>query len=550
MIGRQGELAQLEAALDALARTRSGRTVVIEGEPGIGKSQLAEAVLVAARSQRVRILLEQAAILEARHAVLAEPEGAVRIRQVRRSRMLGEANYGLGEPTRALPYLQAALTLVAHTPPRGAIGLAAGSARQLLRLAAHELHVTHAIRSEPENSLLVELCEVYWLYSLIAFIDNKALMAIYTGCWFVVLAEQAGQPVQRVKASAGAHILFTVLFLPGLAAFYKARVDLLAAQPEAMGARGYAESVLATTATGQAQWQEGFRRLAASIAFYRQFQEWRTWGEATVTLGLAHYFLGQLALATTVFEELATEDAERGSLEHQAYGRNGLGMVALRQGRNAEALVQLERAAELLEQSNELGVAKQMNYGARAILYARLDRWEEARQMAGRVARATRLLPQTLHHGIDGLIGWAEVALQLQGQPPRRRGGLADTRRAVAALRRFALFYPMGRPAAWRYRGRLAWQEGKVRTALRAWRRSLAEARRLEMPYDEGMACVELGLHLPPADSCRHEHLVRAVAILSRLGARPDLERVIHEVRAGLSHRAALLPSSRTADPG
>jgi tetratricopeptide (TPR) repeat protein len=483
--------------------------------------------------REAREQLEQAAVLEARHPAPAEPKDAAILRQVRRERMLGEANIGLGEPTRALPYLRAALALVDHTPPRSALGLAVGIATQLLRLAAHELRGTPAARSEPENSLVVELAWVYRLYSRIALIDNDALITIYTGCWFTVLAEEAGQPVQRVLASAGANILFTVLFLPGIAAFYKARVDLLAAQPEVAVARGDIENMLASTAIGQAQWQEGFRRLSASIALCRQLQDWRTWGEVTVTLGLAHYFLGAFEPAQAVFQDLAAMGGARGLLEHQAYAHNGLGMVALRQGHDVAALAELERAAELLEQSNELRMAKQMNYGARAVLYARLGRWEEARQMAGRVARATGLLPQTLHHGIDGLIGWAEIALQAQERPSQGRGEPADARRAVAALRRFALFYPMGRPVAWRYRGRLAWAQGKAQTALRAWHRSLAEAQRLEMPYDEGLAHAELGLHLPPADPRRRQHLVRAIAILSRLGARPDLERVIIAVRVG-----------------
>ena len=53
------------------------------------------------------------------------------------------------------------------------------------------------------------------------------------------------------------------------------------------------------------------------------------------------------------------------------------------------------------------------------------------------------------------------------------------------------------------------------------------------MPYDAGLAHTELGLHLPPTDALRQEHLVRAIALLSHIGAQADLERVIRLVRVG-----------------
>lgn len=42
LVGREGELAAILAALDAVA-AGSGRLVVIAGEPGVGKTRLAQA---------------------------------------------------------------------------------------------------------------------------------------------------------------------------------------------------------------------------------------------------------------------------------------------------------------------------------------------------------------------------------------------------------------------------------------------------------------------------------------------------------------------------
>lgn len=51
------------------------------------------------------------------------------------------------------------------------------------------------------------------------------------------------------------------------------------------------------------------------------------------------------------------------------------------------------------------------------------------------------------------------------------------------------------------------------------------------MPYDEGLAHAEIGLHLPSTEPRRQEHLVRAIALFIRLEAGFDLERVLAAVR-------------------
>jgi len=62
--------------------------------------------------------------------------------------------------------------------------------------------------------------------------------------------------------------------------------------------------------------------------------------------------------------------------------------------------------------------------------------------------------------------------------------------------------------------------------AVRAWRRSLDTARRLDLPYDEAMAHLELGRHLrptqtTPGDWGRDEHLSRSRELFCALGTEP-----------------------------
>jgi hypothetical protein len=45
------------------------------------------------------------------------------------------------------------------------------------------------------------------------------------------------------------------------------------------------------------------------------------------------------------------------------------------------------------------------------------------------------------------------------------------------------------------------------------------------MQYDEGLASLEIGRHLPPEDNTRKDFITRGAAIFSQIGAEYDLER-------------------------
>jgi len=484
-------------------------------------------------------LLEQAEALDGAmnsdpRAIGAEGHPARLHRLVRRGRMLGEACFGLGEPTVARPYLRQALERAGQSLPASSAGQLFGSAVQLARQATRwPLSDREPLAGGTRDPLLDELVALYEIHARICFINNEAIPSLYLALTSLDLAEQNGQAMVRARAYAGANALFTALRLPRVAAHYRDRADALAMLPELEAIRGYLGMVQGMTEVGQARWGQGIAHLTEGITTSERRRDWRTWGDSVVMLGLAYYYLGQFARAEELFCQLEALGAQRGTLEATAYGRNGQGMVMLRQGRMEAAALQLEQAATLYAQTNDLQMGKFMNQGLRAALFARQGRWHEAEHLANEVAQATGLLPQLLHIGIDGLLGWAEVALQLLAQEPTSRARRHSAWSACVALRRYGQIFPIGRPAAWRFTGYLLLQQGRGAAALGAWRQSLETARHLAMPYDEGLAHAELGLHLPPTEPLRQEHLVRAITLLSHIDAQADLERVIRLARVG-----------------
>jgi hypothetical protein len=102
---------------------------------------------------------------------------------------------------------------------------------------------------------------------------------------------------------------------------------------------------------------------------------------------------------------------------------------------------------------------------------------------------------------------------------------LKSVRDSCRALHNFARAFPIGLPRAWIFQGLYDWHVGQTGKAQKAWQKGLAQAERLEMPYEEGLAHYEIGRHLPFDDPAQEKHLTRACEIFVRLDARHDLKR-------------------------
>jgi hypothetical protein len=135
----------------------------------------------------------------------------------------------------------------------------------------------------------------------------------------------------------------------------------------------------------------------------------------------------------------------------------------------------------------------------------------------------------------DGYTAVPQVYLALweAAESPLKDRAKSRVAGACRSLRRYARRFPIGEPRAWLYAGLRAWLAGRAPRARRAWRKSLAAAERLAMPYEEGLAHYELGRHLPVGDVARRKHLAYACKRFTQVGAAYDLQRVEAELQQG-----------------
>ncbi len=230
--------------------------------------------------------------------------------------------------------------------------------------------------------------------------------------------------------------------------------------------------------------------------------------------------------------------ALHGGARQRTSGASGLGVG--RSGDGDAAFGQIEQAARALNTALSLyasvsasALGETAIQGTLAVLCLRQGQSQLARQAAETTARLLAKTSFPFYSLIDGYTAVADVYLALweedlfpasttsQTQANSPMGALA--RPACRALHRFARIYPIGQPHAWLCQGLYDWLDGQPAQARNAWRKSLAHAERLAMPYDEGQAHYELGRHASGDE--RKPHLTRAAEIFERLGAAYDLER-------------------------
>jgi hypothetical protein len=127
----------------------------------------------------------------------------------------------------------------------------------------------------------------------------------------------------------------------------------------------------------------------------------------------------------------------------------------------------------------------------------------------------------TLHSVAEVFLSLWETSSNQPAEEQKQRAKLS--KQACRYLRKYAHVFPIGQPSSRLWQGLCDWLSGKQGKAWTSWRKSLASAERLGMPYELGLAHYEMGRH--SSGENHKKHLSQACEIFTRLGAKYDLER-------------------------
>lgn len=438
-------------------------------------------------------------------------------------RQLGEALLGLGHLAASREHLEKAAATLGYSAPTGRWRLAARLVGQILVQAGRQLLSWCWIwpRRLPREPLL-EAARAYERLMEIHYLAAETALLFHALLRTLNLAEAAGPSPELSRAYACACAVAGLIPLHSLARLYGKRAQQVAGEVGHVGAQAWALQMTSIHQLGIAEWAAAGAGLERAIDLFGQLGDHSHRGQCLAILAQQGYFQGQFERGARLWTEVYEAALRYDNALQQAWGLNGRAQSLLRLGAGDETAAHcLEGALDILKKDIDR-ISETTTHGLLA--EARLRLGDRAGALAEAEAGARLIAASGRPNGYYALEGYMSVAgvyLRLWEEGDTAMANSA--RQACADLWRFASVFRIGRPRAWLRQG-LAYQlAGRPWLARRAWDKARKEAIKLGMPYEEGLANLEIGRHLTPGDPQRTLHLDLACQIFSRLGALPDL---------------------------
>jgi serine/threonine protein kinase/tetratricopeptide (TPR) repeat protein len=457
----------------------------------------------------------------------------VPIGRARRERLLGLNALALGNVNGAFTHLTDAARIAGRPWPRSRLAL---FGRCLLALGQEIWRRwlpwgRVGLRAEgTERDLLLEAARAYERLMVVNFwitgdMPAVALCAVTN----VGLAEAAGGASAELAlgyATFGAMCAF--IPLDGVAQSYCRRaVDVARDRGDEIAETWVLMNVgmvhiLAGRWGAMRECLEKIRSTARRMGFNRR------WEEATAALATGCFLAGDFAEAARLDDEMAAS-IERADPQCKCWVSVRQAQIDLIRGDPAAAVAAAHEGERLCEQG--LGQPDWIfTLGSLALARLRAGDAAGARQAAERCAEWMSKGSTPVFYNAASYAALVEVYMalfQTAGDAADRRTLEGATRRALKRLGGLARAVAVAAPCALLWRGMAALHlDGRRDRACRLFQDSLERARALAMPYDEAMALAALGEHGRGDRDAAARHLAGAAAILERIGARHDLDRV------------------------
>jgi len=465
------------------------------------------------------------------------------LRRAKWERLLGDAYLGLGQFDQSRAHLEQALALLGQPMPATRGRLILSLLKEGLRQLWHRrrparvegrlpdeaaLPREHAVRLEAARILTV-LSNLYYFANETGLLLNSLLKALN-------LAEVVGPSPEVAQASSSMSVIAGLIQLHSLADTYANLAQDTAQALGQLSLQVYVLSRVSLYRTGVGRWQEAEADLNLTLEISERLGDHVSWIGGAAVLFLVNAYRGRIAANASLAAEVCTRARRIGNEAFEVWGLNMLASSHLLMGQFDEASDAIQRAVALVSEARSTDrVARLSTYGALARLHLyRGDLAQVERAIADLAPMVAGSSP-TAHGAFNGYDGLAETSLAvwaaetLAGErksASRLQELELKARQACQALRRYARVFPVARPRAWLRRGMYEWLAGKPDRAHQAWQKALAGARKLDMPYDQGLAHYAIGQHLKADDPARAQRLNRAADIFAGLGAAYDLARV------------------------
>lgn len=444
---------------------------------------------------------------------------------------LGEAYYALGKSGLSLDYVNRALVLMGRPPPRHVWQHMTSLLWGMLVQAFHRCFPALFVKQPgPQSPLLLDaaranerLCQIY-------YIENAKIQSMNAAVTALNLAEGAGASPELARSYANMSVTVSLVNAYSLSDMYERLALETGTAVGHVPSLAYANEVVGLYHAGAGHWQRAEARLAESIALAETIGDRRRWDEAAFLRAIAFHRHGRLPDARKCYNELYAIGRRRGIVQVQLWGLTGRLALSLAMGDDDEAYGLLD--ALLMEYGDRPDIVARadaiLGFGTMAQAHLRAGDVRRARLAAERVVRFIEQSETVSYYLLSGYHGLGETLTGLFELRPADRSSHEREMllTALSTFKSYALMYPTARPMAFIWRGVHASLEGRKARARHYFARSLAWARRLDMPYARAIAHREMA-RLDRADTpARRGHVQLARAFYTECGAVKDAERL------------------------
>jgi class 3 adenylate cyclase/tetratricopeptide (TPR) repeat protein len=461
---------------------------------------------------------------EALRLARSEPVKVSALRRAHWERQLAEAYYGLGDLPKSLEHLKRSINIMGWQTPEKGLELATSLLGEVIK------QIGFRIRPQPiddtklptylddtEQAKLLEGAIAFVRLGHIYYQMNQPVLLIFGTLHAINLAERSGlkSPI-LARCYTNMCITSGVLARHDWAIAYRDRAHATARDVNDLSSLSYALAGCAVYEVGAALWESASKSLDEAIEIDSRLGDMRHLIESTSILSLVRFHQGDFKHGLESVAQGLEPAIQRKDIIPQIWLHALRAEILLRKSEPAtmdDAITEYESTLQLLEQNIDQASDIRAS-GALAFAYWKNNEAPRALELAAATAKKTTSNP-TAPYSIEGYAGVAEVFLSAweRGDAQYR----SDAQKACQAMNKYTGIFPLGVPRARLYWGWFHWLDGKHQQALTDWRQCLADAEKLNLPYEQARALSFLGEHVESAGD-RKQFCERALGIFERLG--------------------------------
>lgn len=432
-------------------------------------------------------------LLEVDSLKLHPGKSASSIDRARWHAKIGEAYRGWGHFSDGMAALKEAVALYGEPLPDAPAGLIGKLLREVVRQTYTRARPARRIGAAPVERVprLKSEARANQFLAEMLFFDSKPLASLYTSVRMLNISERAGHSAELAEAYGAVSLLTGVIGLRSAADAYHARALDVARAVDQPAVLADVLRIDGLYRIGMGQFAQSERDLTQALEIADLLRDKRHVGDCRTLLAHIAYLRGEFDASSSQSAEIVALGRRDDNPTLLLWGLFLRASNELRLGNVDDALQLAEEATQHADQGARI-------YAAGTLALARWHNGDHAGAVS--LAHEVSALIQKSHRAPAaynvhaGYVACAEIALtNLTIQPSADR--MRAAQQACQHLKAYARSFPVGKPAASFYEGLLAFANDKTAQAQRLWRRSADEAKRLNMPYEQARALLELGRH-------------------------------------------------------